>query len=166
MAVSTPSDPTPRILSQTGLPQAVLPMAALTPPTREDAQRYMNIAVGVCSPFWLPFVAAAVGGASYWWMSNLGRRMMPQSADNFCASWEAVDSAPVAVDPEAHPPVPVPEMASFDVGLHMAEETAHAIEEVVSDAAELVGAGADLTPAVQPTSARPTARSSKSRKPA
>lgn len=180
MAVSNPSDPIQSFPSA-----SALPLAALTPVTREDAQRAMNIAVGVCSPFWLPFVAATVGGASLWWMSNLGRRMMPQSADSFCASWETTDSAAPATDPEAHPPVPVPEMAGFGVSAHMAKEAVTVAEDAVQDVAELLVAEAEPAALVEApiaaapkaeapkaeapkveTASRPAARSTKSRKPA
>jgi predicted flap endonuclease-1-like 5' DNA nuclease len=40
---------------------------------RRDTERALRLPVGLASPFWLAFGAAASAGVAWWWMSRMGR---------------------------------------------------------------------------------------------
>ncbi|MDE2355692.1 MAG: hypothetical protein KGL69_02950 [Alphaproteobacteria bacterium] len=47
---------------------------------RRDAEKALSLPVGLTSPLWLAFGAAAASGVAFWWMSRLGRPVNLEAA--------------------------------------------------------------------------------------
>ncbi len=86
--------------------------------------------VGVASPLWSYFGAAAAGGLAYWWMTQWARPV----------NLEALMGAAKAL------PTPEP---LFEPALEVVEALAEATEEVLEDAGEALLEAAPISPLVE-----------------
>ncbi len=99
-------------------------MDMITPPTADRFDRAMKpfaLSMGMASPLWLAYGAAAGVGATWWWMSRLSRLAAPnftiptalfQPADAAVAAPEPMTveaEAPLEMVAEAEPVTPAPE---------------------------------------------------------
>lgn len=88
---------------------------------RPDLERAMRLSLGLASPLWLAFGAAASAGAAWWWMSRLGRRANLE-AD---AVADAVADAMPVLEAERHTPAAPDDLTRIvGIGPRLAERLA------------------------------------------
>jgi len=106
---------------------------------RRETVRAMRLPVGLASPLWLAFGAAASAGVAWWWMSRLGRPF------NIEAKMAATSDAPVPaleVAPAKAPKTPKARMAKA------APVEAAPVVLPDDDLTQLVGVGPKLAAAL------------------
>ncbi len=116
---------------------------------RERAEKALSLPIGLASPLWIAFGAAASAGVAWWWMTRWGRAV---NLESMLALPKAVvfDAAPAAVNDVVAAPVaqtPDPEADSAPD----TEAKAHpksSIEAAADDLTRLVGVGPRLAAAL------------------
>jgi predicted flap endonuclease-1-like 5' DNA nuclease len=118
----------------------------------ERAERAFRMPLGVVSPLWAMFGAAAGVGVAYWWMTSWTRAVNFEALSAF-APKPATKAAPVEIvaerepEPVAAPAETVAEVAPGPVPVEavteVAPDPALATENVVADAAPAVDEAAD-----------------------
>jgi predicted flap endonuclease-1-like 5' DNA nuclease len=105
----------------------------------ERAERAFRMPLGVVSPLWAVFGAAAGVGVAYWWMTSWTRAMNFEALSAF-APKPVANPAPVEIVSE---PEPEPVAALVETVAKVAPEPAPASEAIVAEAAPAVEAVAD-----------------------
>lgn len=102
----------------------------------EGAPQLMHVPIGLMSPLWLPFAAAAGAGVAYWWMTRWTRAA---NLEALAGAFAPPVTLPVAAEPAFAAPEP-----SLEVVAEPAEAAAEGVETAAD---ETVEAAADPTPA-------------------
>jgi predicted flap endonuclease-1-like 5' DNA nuclease len=117
-----------------------------------EAERAWKLPVGVISPLWAVFGAAAGAGIAYWWMTHWTRAVNLEAlagAKRIAPPKPAVAPVEIIAEPEA---AAAPAAQAVAVAETVAEPVAEAaVDEVVADADDLtrmVGVGPKLSEAL------------------
>jgi predicted flap endonuclease-1-like 5' DNA nuclease len=97
----------------------------------ERAEWAFRMPLGVVSPLWAMFGAAAGAGVAYWWMTSWTRAVNFEAMSAF-APRPTAKAAPVEIVAE---PVAAPVAATVEPVVAAAPEPAPALEAVIADAA-------------------------------
>jgi len=103
---------------------------------RRETERAMRLPVGLASPLWLAFGAAASAGVAWWWMSRLGRHFNLE-AKMATATQRVTDVAPTKA-PE-RPKTPMVKAAPVEAAPMVLPD---------DDLTQLVGVGPKLAAAL------------------
>ena len=61
---------------------------------RREAERAMTLPIGLASPFWIIFGAAATAGVTWWWLNKLARSADLEAARESAAIYEMAEATP------------------------------------------------------------------------
>jgi predicted flap endonuclease-1-like 5' DNA nuclease len=61
---------------------------------RREAERAMTLPIGLVSPFWILFGAAATAGVTWWWLNKLARAADLEAARESSAIYEMAEATP------------------------------------------------------------------------
>lgn len=61
---------------------------------RREAERAMTVPIGLASPFWILFGAAATAGVTWWWLNKLARAADLEAARESSAIYEMAEATP------------------------------------------------------------------------
>jgi predicted flap endonuclease-1-like 5' DNA nuclease len=61
---------------------------------RREAERAMTLPIGLVSPFWILFGAAATAGVTWWWLNKLARTADLEAARESSAIYEMAEATP------------------------------------------------------------------------
>jgi predicted flap endonuclease-1-like 5' DNA nuclease len=116
----------------------------------ERAERAFRMPLGVVSPLWAMFGAAAGVGVAYWWMTSWTRAVNFEALSAFAPKPAAkAASVEIVAEPESVPALVetvaevAPGPAPVEAVAEVAPEPAPALEAVVAEAAPMVEAVAD-----------------------
>ena len=108
---------------------------------RRNTEKAMSLPVGLASPLWMAFGAAASAGVAWWWMSRLGRPF------GFEARSAAIPpTAPAKPPPVKAPASKAPEAAPVHAKVPLEAPTP--IETLEDDFTTLVGIGPRIAAAL------------------
>jgi predicted flap endonuclease-1-like 5' DNA nuclease len=111
---------------------------------RRETEKVMRLPVGLASPLWLAFGAAASAGVAWWWMSRMSRPFNIEAK----MAHEALAAEPVPA------PAPILEATDAEVAVAPVEAAAEVVKaEIDADLAEddltrLAGVGPKLAAAL------------------
>jgi len=93
---------------------------------RREAERALTVPLGLVSPFWILFGAAATAGVTWWWLNKLARTADLEAARESAAIYEMAEATP-ATTPiairAAKPKKSAPELLEADALYAEAPET-------------------------------------------